>query len=872
MAIIQAIGPRLTDPRAKTEYFMSLFRFAEEKQMVEEVLKVRTNTMSAAAYNKGDSLKVMTAGRGAGGRGGAGRGPGVAGRGGRGAGAVAAGRGPVIVVMDPSPVVTPTTVQKVFESVPADEVTSPVTKSVLQVDTVSFDWTLPVGDVQQPAPMSPPPYSKALLCATPETPAQKVLSSGLDDVFDMLDRLPINPDAPLVMSAAKEVRRASADPLMTSIREESEDDSSLRSTPVGEMIRIHQSGTPLGRMLHSPAASSECLVPETSTPRSDSGSTTVGDFSPYSPDASVTSLAEKRAQVTPSPATREETVFETDSLKMIVETCKSSNKSSIRLVTRTDSLSSQHYHEATPGSRSRMNSMDAQATSSALSGIATAVTPGLSSMFSPSSTVAAPAETPRTYDRAAMLSRMQSAGTASSTDSDYSSPIISPAPMSSQHHMQPLSVDVSRVLFDGAVTEGVRSPVAAHPKALNLGSFNGTPRRYDNQTQLQTSESADSSGSEGACASSQLDTRTHRTESLEDYFDKPRVYAISPDVVAQKAAAVSSLTAQTTPVITAGSPNRLASSPAKKSYVPPSTPPSYIVPVSANSSDRSWRDRIPASIDEEEGKLSTTSKTPTGLSSPRRLSTSTIATNAVPFVTPSKSSLVLGEEVAAVSVDFAALRNAFAKNEGGASGSKQYSRRMSTGASASFYISNTSTINSGTTNSLSLSTPSGDQSAPATPGSSTPMLHKALSTNNMTRGAMPLRRHTDFAPQTSTAVLMMQQNDTHKVSVANVASLGSDVASKCAAALKMTKGAFAVLTLEEGWESDQPDGAVAMYYSYQELVRRNFAKEYVDLTRSELEKYLCDEEFATVFQKTKDQFFAQPRWKQMDQKKKAMLF
>ena len=74
------IGPRLVDPKAKTAYFLGLFRYAEEKAQVEEILKARTQTLNSSIFNKGTDL-----------RGGAGRGS--AGRGGRGSGASASGRG-----------------------------------------------------------------------------------------------------------------------------------------------------------------------------------------------------------------------------------------------------------------------------------------------------------------------------------------------------------------------------------------------------------------------------------------------------------------------------------------------------------------------------------------------------------------------------------------------------------------------------------------------------------------------------------------------------------------------------------------------------------------------------------------------------------
>ena len=46
------IGPRLIDPRAKVDYFLELFRFSEEKEKVQEVLKARTQFLSANAYRQ----------------------------------------------------------------------------------------------------------------------------------------------------------------------------------------------------------------------------------------------------------------------------------------------------------------------------------------------------------------------------------------------------------------------------------------------------------------------------------------------------------------------------------------------------------------------------------------------------------------------------------------------------------------------------------------------------------------------------------------------------------------------------------------------------------------------------------------------------
>ena len=52
LAMIVMIGPRLIDPRAKVDYFLELFRFSEEKEKVQEVLKARTQFLSANAYRQ----------------------------------------------------------------------------------------------------------------------------------------------------------------------------------------------------------------------------------------------------------------------------------------------------------------------------------------------------------------------------------------------------------------------------------------------------------------------------------------------------------------------------------------------------------------------------------------------------------------------------------------------------------------------------------------------------------------------------------------------------------------------------------------------------------------------------------------------------
>ena len=79
ISIIESIAGRLTDPKAKVAEFLALFKNSDQKQQVEEMLKVRALTL--------DSAKLLVPG-------GPGRGgPLVGGRGGRGGGGSAGGRG-----------------------------------------------------------------------------------------------------------------------------------------------------------------------------------------------------------------------------------------------------------------------------------------------------------------------------------------------------------------------------------------------------------------------------------------------------------------------------------------------------------------------------------------------------------------------------------------------------------------------------------------------------------------------------------------------------------------------------------------------------------------------------------------------------------
>lgn len=76
LALVSAIGPRLTDPKSKTSEIVGMFRFADEKAKVEEVLKVRATAMAGSAFMSSDAT-APRAGVNSLTRGGAGRGTGI---------------------------------------------------------------------------------------------------------------------------------------------------------------------------------------------------------------------------------------------------------------------------------------------------------------------------------------------------------------------------------------------------------------------------------------------------------------------------------------------------------------------------------------------------------------------------------------------------------------------------------------------------------------------------------------------------------------------------------------------------------------------------------------------------------------------------
>jgi hypothetical protein len=60
LAMIVLIGPRLLDPRAKIDFFLGLFRFSEEKEKVQEVLKTRTHVLTSSHYRQKELNSNLT--------------------------------------------------------------------------------------------------------------------------------------------------------------------------------------------------------------------------------------------------------------------------------------------------------------------------------------------------------------------------------------------------------------------------------------------------------------------------------------------------------------------------------------------------------------------------------------------------------------------------------------------------------------------------------------------------------------------------------------------------------------------------------------------------------------------------------------------
>jgi len=153
-----------------------------------------------------------------------------------------------------------------------------------------------------------------------------------------------------------------------------------------------------------------------------------------------------------------------------------------------------------------------------------------------------------------------------------------------------------------------------------------------------------------------------------------------------------------------------------------------------------------------------------------------------------------------------------------------------------------------------------------------------------------IRRHSEFAlgsnSNTDSAMLaalnaaytpISSSNSSSKSSTASAetAGAGADLAQRCATALNMSRAEFLFLEREDPLFVPEIsiDGAQQLpQYSYREVVRRNFVKVYEELNQNELELFVSDEDFVKAFGRTKAEYAKQPRWRQVEQKKKAMLF
>lgn len=198
IAMIAQIGPRLVDPKAKTQQFLDIFRYADEKNQVEEILKARSQAIVSSQFST-----ASTAGRGGGGRGGllAGRGGGGRGGAGRGAG-LGAATAPVATRPMPS---VPASTEQPTEVAPQPTVVSTPGKKHLEVNTSEAATT----------PMNHP-FSPG---STVSTPGNEPVVSDIHDVFSFLDSA-VSPG-----SARPSSRRITMDTISERVDEVDEEDS-----------------------------------------------------------------------------------------------------------------------------------------------------------------------------------------------------------------------------------------------------------------------------------------------------------------------------------------------------------------------------------------------------------------------------------------------------------------------------------------------------------------------------------------------------------------------------------------------------------------------------------------------------------------------
>lgn len=165
----------------------------------------------------------------------------------------------------------------------------------------------------------------------------------------------------------------------------------------------------------------------------------------------------------------------------------------------------------------------------------------------------------------------------------------------------------------------------------------------------------------------------------------------------------------------------------------------------------------------------------------------------------------------------------------------------------------------------SMSLPNSPMGEPCSSSCSVPSSSGASTGHPNGRYGTP-RRVTREYQQLITAMSTKSPNITAPTTQSNN-NLNYDLATKCAWALKLNKEDFLELAPEPAIVEEGENR-----FTYKELLRRNFAKDYGDLIQTELERYMVEEDFKTVFQKSKSQFYAQVKWRQLEQKKRALLF
>lgn len=145
----------------------------------------------------------------------------------------------------------------------------------------------------------------------------------------------------------------------------------------------------------------------------------------------------------------------------------------------------------------------------------------------------------------------------------------------------------------------------------------------------------------------------------------------------------------------------------------------------------------------------------------------------------------------------------------------------------------------------------------------TPMLVRKLTAANMddhfrtapTQVPRPLvRRHSESITPANTLFAMAIAAVNAPGGSSQEASAGADLAGKCAAVLRITRAEFLALQPEppiNAAEDGLTGEPMLPQYSYREVVRRNFVKDYTDLNQNELEKYVCDADFFFAFLRSK---------------------